>query len=64
MRSCSPHLPTVQTNIEGNVYVSAPVGLQIVSPYGKHLGTVIVPQHFHNMVRGDDDGKTLCKASG
>jgi gluconolactonase len=50
----------------GNLYVSAPGGLQILSPDGKHLGTIITPQHVHNMAWGDDDGKTLylCARTG
>lgn len=49
----------VKVDVEGNVYVSAPGGLHIVSPDGKHLGTIITPQHAHNMAWGDEDGKTL-----
>ena len=49
----------LKVDVEGNVYVSAPGGLQIVSADGKHLGTIIAPQHVHNMAWGDDDGKTL-----
>lgn len=47
----------------GNVYVSAPGGLQILSPEGKHLGTIITPLHVHNMAWGDDDGNTLYLAA-
>lgn len=56
----------VKVDVEGNVYVSAPGGLQIVSPEGKHLGTIVTPQHAHNMAWGDDDGKTLylCARTG
>ena len=56
----------VKVDVAGNVYVSAPGGLQIVSPEGKHLGTIVTPQHVHNMAWGDDDGKTLylCARSG
>ncbi|MEW5976009.1 MAG: SMP-30/gluconolactonase/LRE family protein [Acidobacteriota bacterium] len=43
----------------GNVYVSGPGGLWILSPDGKHLGTVVAPMHPHNMAWGDADGKTL-----
>jgi gluconolactonase len=43
----------------GNVYVSGPGGLWIISPAGKHLGTIVTPMHPHNMAWGDDDGKTL-----
>jgi sugar lactone lactonase YvrE len=32
----------------GNLYVSGPGGLWIISPQGKHLGTVIPPKHPHN----------------
>lgn len=49
----------IKVDMAGNVYVSAPGGLQIVSPEGKHLGTIVTPQHVHNMAWGDDDGKTL-----
>jgi gluconolactonase len=44
---------------QGNVYVSGPGGLWILSPEGRHLGTVIVPMHPHNMAWGDEGGKTL-----
>jgi gluconolactonase len=42
----------------GNLYVSGPGGLWIISREAKHLGTVIAPKHPHNMAWGDD-GKTL-----
>jgi gluconolactonase len=56
----------VKVDVEGNVYVSGPGGLHIVSPEGKHLGTIVAPQHVHNMAWGDGDGKTLylCARSG
>ena len=43
----------------GNVYLSAPDGLRIYSPPGKHLGTVIAPRSIHNFAWGGADGKTL-----
>jgi gluconolactonase len=49
----------VKVDVQGNVYVSAPGGLQILSASGKHLGTIVTPQHVHNMAWGDADGKTL-----
>ncbi len=51
---------------EGNLYVSGPRGLWILSPEGKHLGTVIAPMHPHNFAWGDEDGKTLyiCARNG
>ena len=51
---------------KGNLYVSGPGGLWILSPEGKHLGTIIAPEHPHNFAWGDDDGKTLylCAKTG
>ena len=50
----------------GNLYISGPGGLWILSPQGKHLGTIIAPKHPHNFAWGDADGKTLylCARSG
>jgi len=45
--------------VNGNVYVSGPGGLWILSAEGKHLGTIIPPRHPHNMTWGDRDGRTL-----
>jgi gluconolactonase len=42
----------------GNVYVSGPGGLWILSPDGKHLGTIVTPEHPHNFAWGDD-GRSL-----
>ena len=44
---------------QGNVYVSGPGGLWILSPTGKHLGTIVGPEHPHNFTWGDADGRTL-----
>ncbi len=44
---------------QGNLYVSGPGGLWIISPAGKHLGTIKGPKQPHNMAWGDEDGKTL-----
>ena len=50
----------------GNVYVSGPGGLWVISPEGKHLGTISGPEHPHNFTFGDADGKTLylCAKTG
>jgi gluconolactonase len=53
----------VKVDVQGNLYVSGPGGLWILSPQGKHLGTVFGPRHPHNMAWGDDDGKTLYLAA-
>jgi gluconolactonase len=51
---------------KGNLYVSGPGGLWIISSEGKHLGTIVGPEHPHNFAWGDDDGKTLylCAKTG
>jgi gluconolactonase len=49
----------VKVDRQGNLYVSGPGGLWVISPAGKHLGTIIAPKHIHNMAWGDEDGKTL-----
>jgi gluconolactonase len=49
----------VKVDQRGNVYVSGPGGLWIFSAAGVHLGTIVGPEHPHNMAWGDADGKTL-----
>jgi gluconolactonase len=46
----------------GNLYVSGPGGLWIISPAGTHLGTIKAPEHPHNLAWGDD-GRTLYLAA-
>ena len=43
----------------GNLYVTGPGGVWILSTEGKHLGTIKGPEQPHNLAWGDDDGKTL-----
>jgi gluconolactonase len=59
-------LDGVKVDERGNLYVSGPGGLWILSSEGKHLGTIVAPKHPHNMAWGDEDGKTLyiCARSG
>jgi len=52
-------LDGMKVDQQGNLYVSGPGGLWIISPAGKHLGTIIAPKHPHNLAWGGDDGKTL-----
>jgi len=47
----------------GNLYVSGPGGLWIISPDGKHLGTLHGPKHPHNMAWGGADHRTLYLAA-
>lgn len=43
----------------GNVYASAPGGIRIFSPQGKHLGTISPPELPANFTFGDADRQTL-----
>ncbi|MGE3521442.1 MAG: SMP-30/gluconolactonase/LRE family protein [Candidatus Dadabacteria bacterium] len=56
----------IKVDASGNLYVSGPGGLWVISSEGKHIGTIIAPRHVHNMAWGGEDGKTLflCAQSG
>jgi gluconolactonase len=43
----------------GNIYSTGPGGIWVVTPDGKHLGTILVPNHPANLGFGEADGKTL-----
>jgi gluconolactonase len=55
----------IKVDRKGNLYVSGPGGLWVISAEGRHIGTIIAPRHVHNMAWGDD-GRTLylCARSG
>jgi len=59
-------LDGMKVDVRGNLYVSGPGGLWIISAAGKHLGKVVAPKHPHNMAWGGIDGKTLflCAQTG
>jgi len=44
---------------QGNLYVTAPDGVRIYSPAGRHLGTITVPRPVHNLAWGGADGRSL-----
>ena len=52
-------LDGMEVDQRGNLYVSGPSGLWVISPEGKHQGMEIASKRPHNMAWGDDDGKTL-----
>jgi gluconolactonase len=56
-------LDGVKVDIRGNLYVSGPGGLWILSPDGTHLGTIVGPEHPHNLAWGGEDGRTLYLAA-
>jgi gluconolactonase len=43
----------------GNVWVTGPRGVWVISPEGEHLGVVEVPENTGNMTWGDEDWKSL-----
>ncbi len=47
----------------GNLYVTGPGGIWILSAAGKHLGTIKGPEQAHNLAWGDEDGRTLYMAA-
>jgi gluconolactonase len=52
-------LDGMKVDRRGNLYVSGPGGLWVLSAEGKHLGTIIAPKHPHNLAWGDEDDRTL-----
>jgi gluconolactonase len=47
----------MRVDSKGNIYSSGPGGVWIISPEGKHLGTILTPAT--NLTFGDSDWKTL-----
>ncbi len=52
-------LDGMKVDREGNLFVSAPGGVWIISPEAKLLGKIVTPERPANMAWGDTDGKTL-----
>jgi gluconolactonase len=44
---------------KGNLYSTGAGGIWVISPQGKHLGTLVFPEQPANLAFGDADGKTL-----
>jgi gluconolactonase len=49
----------MRVDTKGNLYETAPGGVWIISPEGKHLGTIRAPEISTNVGFGDADKKTL-----
>ena len=49
----------IRVDTKGNIYGSGPGGVWIISPKGKHLGTIKVPERVSNVAWGDKDARTL-----
>ncbi len=52
-------LDGLKVDQQGNLYVSGPGGLWVISAQGKHLGTISPPDLPANFAWGDADGRTL-----
>ena len=52
-------LDGMKADIKGNLYLSAPGGVWIFDPSGRHLGTVTAPHPVHNFAWGGKDARTL-----
>ena len=52
-------LDGMKVDQRGNLYVSGPGGVWVISAAGKHLGTIQVEQLPANMAWGDADGRAL-----
>lgn len=52
-------LDGMKVDERGNVFVSGPGGMWIISPKGTHLGTITGPELPANFTWGDADGRTL-----
>jgi gluconolactonase len=56
----TPGVPDgMRVDKKGNVYSAGPGGVWVISPEGKHIGTIKVPEVVGNVAWGDRDGKTL-----
>jgi gluconolactonase len=49
----------LRVDTKGNLYETGPGGVWIISPEGKHLGTIRAPEQSTNIGFGDADRKTL-----
>jgi gluconolactonase len=52
-------LDGMKVDVQGNLYLSAPGGVWIYDPRGRHLGTITAPHPVHNFAWGGKDGRTL-----
>jgi gluconolactonase len=44
---------------DGNLFATGPGGVLVITPQGKHLGTIVTGEATSNLELGDKDGKTL-----
>lgn len=53
----------MRVDSKGNIYSTGPGGVWIISPDGKHLGTILTPKQVANLTFGDPDWKTVYLAA-
>ena len=53
----------MRVDSKGNIYSTGPGGVWIISPEGKHLGTILTPKAVANLTFGDPDWKTVYLAA-
>ena len=49
----------MKVDVTGNLYAAGAGGVWVVSPEGKLLGKIVLPERASNMAFGDSDGKSL-----
>jgi gluconolactonase len=49
----------LRVDTKGNLYETGPGGVWVISPEGKHLGTIRAPEQATNVGFGEADRKTL-----
>ena len=49
----------MKVDVNGNIYAGGPGGVWIISPEGKHLGTLLTDKATANVAWGGPDGQTL-----
>jgi gluconolactonase len=54
----------MKIDIRGNVWDSGPGGIWVISPAGRHLGTILTPERLSNLAWGDADAMGLYTTSG
>lgn len=54
----------MKIDVRGNVWDSGPAGIWIISPQGRHLGTILTPERLSNLAWGDADAMGLYTTSG
>ena len=53
----------MRVDVYGNLWEIGPGGIWIISPQGKHLGTILLPELGANVEFGDADRKTALHRS-